>query len=112
MSDDPILDLVRRAQARRLAAGLAVPYVRRCDGVDDVMYCANEAGRVTFLTKCAVNGTKVLLPDFDRKALLAAEYVARIGYNPFEDCPSITEDEVAQILIEYDQAERREAGRR
>jgi len=32
---------------------------------------------------------------------LAAEYVELIGYDPFEDDPEITEEEVAQTLAEY-----------
>jgi len=36
----------------------------------------------------------------DREAL-AAEYVERIGYDPFEDDPTISEDEVRQTLVEH-----------
>lgn len=34
---------------------------------------------------------------------LGAEYLAKIGYNPFEDDPTISEAEVAQTLAEYDE---------
>lgn len=33
---------------------------------------------------------------------LAAAYLEKIGYNPFEDDPSITAEEVRKILSEYD----------
>jgi hypothetical protein len=35
------------------------------------------------------------------KAALAADYIATVGYNPFEDDATITTDEVAQTLVEY-----------
>lgn len=37
----------------------------------------------------------------DMRAFLAAQYVERIGYDPFKDCPSITPVEVARTLIEH-----------
>lgn len=44
------------------------------------------------------------------KQALAAEYVRLIGYDPFEDDHSITEEEVAQTLKEYkEEAARAEA---
>lgn len=36
------------------------------------------------------------------KQQLAAEYVEKIGYDPFEDDPTLTAEEVAQTLREYD----------
>lgn len=39
--------------------------------------------------------------DKRRRDELGAEYVELIGYNPFEDDPTLTTDEVAQILVEY-----------
>jgi hypothetical protein len=36
------------------------------------------------------------------KAELAAEYVEKIGYDPFEDDPSISVEEVARTLTEWD----------
>ena len=41
----------------------------------------------------------------ERKAALAAEYVAKIGYDPFADDPTISPDLVAQILAEHDAIE-------
>ena len=37
------------------------------------------------------------------KSALAKQYVAKIGYNPFEDDPTITAEEVEQTLKEYDE---------
>lgn len=37
------------------------------------------------------------------RAALAAAYVEKIGYDPFEDDPTIDEEEVRQTLIEYDE---------
>lgn len=37
------------------------------------------------------------------RASLAAEYKAKIGYDPFEDDPSISEETVRQTLAEWDQ---------
>ena len=37
---------------------------------------------------------------------LAAEYIDRIGYDPFEDDPSITLDEVRNALRDYDEEVR------
>lgn len=37
------------------------------------------------------------------KAELAAEYLDKIGYDPFEDDPTMTVEEVAQLLAEYDE---------
>ncbi len=36
-----------------------------------------------------------------RRDALGAEYVELIGYNPFEDDPTISTGEVAEILREY-----------
>jgi hypothetical protein len=36
------------------------------------------------------------------RRILAAEYVAKIGYNPFEDDPTTSAEEVANTLREYD----------
>lgn len=36
-----------------------------------------------------------------RRDALGAEYVELIGYNPFEDDPTISTDEVADILREF-----------
>lgn len=44
------------------------------------------------------------------KAALAREYVATIGYDPFEDDPTISADEVAQTLAEYHAAAKEESG--
>lgn len=34
----------------------------------------------------------------DRRADLAAQYLEEVGYNPFDDCPTISDDEIAYIL--------------
>lgn len=44
------------------------------------------------------------------KAALAIEYVHVIGYDPFEDDPNISADEVAQTLAEYHAAAKEESG--
>jgi hypothetical protein len=36
------------------------------------------------------------------RAELSAEYIEKIGYDPFEDDPTISEAEVASILSEHD----------
>ncbi len=36
------------------------------------------------------------------RRILAAEYVAKIGYDPFEDDPTTSAEEVANTLREYD----------
>lgn len=36
-----------------------------------------------------------------RRDALGAEYAELIGYNPFEDDPTLSTDEVAAILAEY-----------
>jgi len=41
-----------------------------------------------------------------RREQLTAEYVERIGYDPFEDDPTISEDDVERILAEHAQAEK------
>lgn len=46
----------------------------------------------------------------DTKESLAAEYVTKIGYDPFTDDPSATLSTVAQLLREYDAEVAREAG--
>ncbi len=35
------------------------------------------------------------------KELLRCEYIALIGYDPFEDDPSMTVDEVREIIADY-----------
>lgn len=40
-----------------------------------------------------------------RRERLAAEYLDKIGYDPFMDDPTISVDEVEEILREYDEAE-------
>lgn len=35
------------------------------------------------------------------KEELAAWYLETIGYDPFEDCPSVTIEDVRQICIDY-----------
>lgn len=40
---------------------------------------------------------------------LAAEYVKLIGYDPFQDCPTITENEVRQTLTEFMEESIRES---
>lgn len=47
-----------------------------------------------------------------RREILAAEYVRKIGYNPFEDDPTITADEVQQTLEEYDAEVKQTATRK
>ena len=42
------------------------------------------------------------------RAALAAAYMERVGYDPFEDDPTISEDEVRQILAELDEIETEE----
>jgi len=39
--------------------------------------------------------------DDPRRAALAAEYVELIGYDPFEDDPTISCDEVERTLAEW-----------
>lgn len=51
-----------------------------------------------------------LSPDTLDRAALGAAYVAAIGYNPFDDDPTITPQEVRQTLREY-HAERIAAAR-
>lgn len=43
------------------------------------------------------------------KEELAAEYVAKVGYDPFEDDPTIDPAEVEQTLRELDEIEAMEA---
>ena len=38
------------------------------------------------------------------RRILAAEYVAKIGYDPFRDDPTTSAEEVANTLREYDEA--------
>lgn len=44
------------------------------------------------------------------KAALAIEYVATVGYDPFEDDPTISTDTVAETLREYHAAAKEESG--
>lgn len=51
-------------------------------------------------------------PPKSRKAerrLLAKEYEELVGYDPFEDDPSVTEEEVARTIEEYKEEARRDA---
>lgn len=41
------------------------------------------------------------MSDTERRQKLAEEYKALIGYDPFEDDPTISEDEVEQTLTEF-----------
>lgn len=45
------------------------------------------------------------------KEELAAEYLDKIGYDPFEDDPTIDPAEVEQILREHDEIEAAEAAK-
>jgi RNase H-fold protein (predicted Holliday junction resolvase) len=49
-----------------------------------------------------INGKRAPEVYDSRKARLAAEYVEKIGYDPFVDDPSLTVEEVTQTLKEYD----------
>lgn len=51
-----------------------------------------------------------LSPQDGEKELLAKEYIEKIGYDPFEDCPSITPEEVREILKQYKKESEDEAG--
>jgi hypothetical protein len=57
-------------------------------------------------TGAVVRVVSVEIVAIKSRAELAAEYLDLVGYDPFEDCPTISEVEVAQILVEY----KREAG--
>lgn len=48
--------------------------------------------------------------DKCRRDELGAEYLDLIGYNPFEDDPTLTTDEVAEILLEYKETAQDRSG--
>lgn len=48
--------------------------------------------------------------DKRRRDALGAEYLTLIGYNPFEDDPTLTTDDVAEILREYKEIEQENSG--
>ncbi len=47
------------------------------------------------------DGCNILIDTDDWKAVLALEYKARIGYDPFEDDADMTVETVAETLAEY-----------
>jgi hypothetical protein len=92
---------IASSRARRAAAGLAIRYLMR-DGTETTFYAPTEERKTEWLTKLAVQGRTVLDAGYDRRAFLAAEYVNVIGYDPFEDDPTISEDEVASTLLGWE----------
>ena len=63
-------------------------------------YLYNDCANVREPDGDEIDAHRALADAWERDAL-AKEYVSKIGYDPFEDDPTITVAEVRQTLAEY-----------